>query len=81
MGFRSDAGAVHERPRTNLGPAGQDLYNDTDGAVVIFAVEFAVAEARRSEEGLAINWAATNHVWIVHPRGVWGLTREPHSLR
>ena len=76
VGFRSDAGAVHERTRTNLSRAGQDLYCDTDGAVVVFAVEFAVAEARRSEEGLAIDWAATNYVRIVFPRGVGDLPRS-----
>jgi len=69
VGFRSDAGAVHERARTNLGRAGQDLNSDTGGAVVDFAVEFAVAEARRREEGSAIDWAATNYVRIVLPQG------------
>ena len=65
MGFRSDAGAVHERARTNLSWAGQGLYSDTDDAVVVFAVEFAVAEARRSEEGSAIDWVPTKYVRIV----------------
>jgi hypothetical protein len=68
VGFSSDAGAVHERASTNLGRAAQDL-GEADGAVVVFARELAVAEARRSEEGLAIDWAATNYMRIVFP---WG---------
>lgn len=72
MGFRSYAGAVHERARTNLGRAGQHLYNETDGAVVVFAVEFALAEARCGEEGLAADWMTANQVQILFPRGVRG---------
>lgn len=53
VGFRSYAGAIRERARTNLGRAGQDLYSDPDGGIVVVAVEFAVAEARRSEKSLA----------------------------
>ena len=49
MGLGSDAGTVYERARTNLGRAGQEFYNDTDHAVVVFPVEFAVAEAKRGE--------------------------------
>ncbi len=46
---------MYERARSNLGPAGQDLYDNTDGAVVVFVVvEFALAEARKSEDGLGI---------------------------
>ena len=60
MVFGSDAGAVYERARTNFGPAGQDLYDKTDGAIVVLAVvEFALAEARKSEDGLGIDWLAT----------------------
>lgn len=52
MGFRSGAGAVYERARSNFGPAGQELYDETEGAVVVFAVvEFTLAEARKSENG------------------------------
>ena len=68
VGFRSDTGAVHERARTNLSRAGQGLYSDTDEAVVVFTVEFAVAEAR-SEQGLAIDWVPTNYMQIVFLAG------------
>ena len=55
MGFRSDAGTVYERARSNFGPAGQELYDKTDGTVVEFAeMEFALAEARESEDRLGI---------------------------
>ena len=65
---------MYERARTNFGPAGQDLYDSTDGAAVVFAVvEFALAEARKSEDELGIDWAATT--------GTRELTQEPHSLR
>jgi hypothetical protein len=74
VGFKSDAGAVHERTRTNLGRATQDLLGEADGAGVVFARELAVAEARRSEEGLAIDWAATYYV-------LGRLIQEPYSLR
>jgi hypothetical protein len=74
VGFRSDAGAVHECTRTNLGRATQNLLGEADGAGVVFARELAVAEARSSEEGLAIDWAATYYV-------LGRLTQEPHSLR
>ena len=47
VGFRPDAGAVHECARTNLGPAGKNIYKHMDDAAVVFAVEFAMAEARR----------------------------------
>lgn len=48
VGFRSGAGAVYKRARSNFCPAGQELYDKTDGAVVVFAVvEFALAEARK----------------------------------
>ena len=62
VGFGSYAGAVHERARTNLSPAGQHLYGDTGDAAVVFAVEFAEAEARRCEEGSAIDWIPANYV-------------------
>ncbi len=73
MGFRSDAGAVHERARTDFGPAGQYLYDDTDGAVVVFAVEFALAEAGKSEDELGIDWAITT------PPGTGDLPRS-HTI-
>ena len=63
--FRSHAGAVHERARTNLGLAGQHPDKNTDGEVVVVAVKFAVAEAGRSEEGLATHRVATNYVRTV----------------
>lgn len=50
VGFRSYAGAVHERARTNLGPASQNLYSDTSDTVVVFAVQFAVAEAKEAKK-------------------------------
>ena len=55
MGFGSGAGTVYERARSNFGPAGQELYDKTDGTVVEFAeMEFALAEARESEDRLGI---------------------------
>ena len=55
MGFRSGAGTVYERARSNFGPAGQELYDKTDGTVVEFAEkEFALAEARENEDELGI---------------------------
>ena len=82
VGFRSYAGAIRERARTNLGRAGQDLYSDPDGGIVVVAVEFAPAEARRSEKSLATNWITAKYVQVVVPRGVMPIrTQEPHSLR
>lgn len=68
MGFRSDAGAVHKRAGTNLGRACQDLYSNTGNAIVVFAMELALAEAKRSG-GLAIDWAPTTYVRIVSHGG------------
>ena len=67
--FRSNAGAVHKGARTNLGRAGEELDSDTSGAVVEFAVKFTVAEARRSDESLAVDWAPTTYVRYVFQRG------------
>lgn len=75
MGVRSDAGAVHKRACTNLGRAGQDLYSDTGDAIVVFAMELAVAEARRIES-LVIDWVPTKYVQIVFPRGQGDLPRS-----
>ena len=81
VGFRSYAGAVHKRACTNLRRAGQNLYSDTNGAVVVFAVESAVAEARISEKALANDWMPTKSVRNIFLQGVGGLTQEPHSSR
>ena len=65
MGFRSSAGAVYERARSNFGSAGQELYHKADGAVVQFAeVEFALAEARESEDRLGTDDQALNG-WLL----------------
>jgi len=79
VGFSSSAGAVHERARTNLGRAAQDPLCEADDGGVVFTREIAVAEARRSEEGLAIDMAATNYMRICFSLG--GLTQELHNLR
>ena len=60
---------MHERARTNLGRAGEELDSDTSGAVVDFAVKFTVAEARRSEESLAVDWTPNIYVRSVFLRG------------
>ena len=44
---------MHERARTNFGSAGQDSYGNAGGAVIILAMEFTLAEARRREEKLS----------------------------
>ena len=45
VGFGACAGAINERARTDFGWAGQHLYDDADGEVVVFAAELALAEA------------------------------------
>ena len=46
VGFGACAGAISERARTDFGGAGQHLYDDADGeVVVVFAAELALAEA------------------------------------
>ena len=45
VGFGACAGAISERARTDFGRAGQHLYDDAYGEVVVFAAELALAEA------------------------------------
>ena len=63
MGFSSDVGTVDERSRTNLGRAAQDLFGEAGEDRVVFAMEVAMAEARSSGAGSAIDQA----MWIHKP--------------